>query len=140
MSSHDALADDDPAKIALVWAYILPVVAAIAGAIWVSQLDYGSRERILVAAIFFGVPICVLLGLLGSYAKHLGFILVATVLCSGLMYSGDMGGGWSHGIAGGMTTANAIVAGFALLIASAVRRRVIRWRATPITPGNCGEP
>lgn len=140
MTPHDATTGDDPTAIALVWAYIVPIVAIIAGATWVSQLDYGSRERILISAMYFLVPLCLLLGLLGRYAKHVGFVLVATTFCSGLLYSGDVGGGWSHGVAGGMTTANAIVAGLVLLIASAARDHVIRWRATSDTPGNGGEP
>jgi len=140
MKSHGASTGDDSIATALVWAYIVPIVVVIAGATWVSQLDYGSRERILISAIYVLVPLCVLLGLLGRYTKHLGFIIVVTTFFSGMMYSGDMGGGWSHGIAGGMTVANAIVAGFVLVITSFIRDRVIRWRLAPIAPENGGEP
>ena len=126
MASQITSATDNAVFAATVWAYLLPSIAFVAGAYLVSQLDYGTREQVLISGVYVLVPACIALGLLGRYATRLGFLLVATTFCSGLLYSGDMGGGWSHGVAGGMTTANAIVAGIVLLATSAVRKRVGR--------------
>lgn len=122
---------DDAINAAVIWAYVLPIAVFVAGAVYISQLDYGSREQVLIAGLYVLVPICFVLGVIGRYATRLGFLLVATNFCSGLLYSGDMGGGWSHGVAGGMTTANAIVAGIVLLVTVGVRKRVTRSSVPP---------
>ena len=140
MNSQITSNDDDVIAASKVWAYMLPSFVLVAGAIFVSQLDYGTREQVLVSAVYFLVPVCIALGLLGRYTTRIGLLLVATTFCSGLLYSGDMGGGWSHGVAGGFTTANAIVSGIVLLFTSTVRNRLLRSRGIATDHKRSGEP